>query len=166
MYLHYFLLNLYSTLVCTLSLKLPLIYTWVFHLQKVLQSYIISKALDFSPLLGSNKSRTARIRTLINTGFFGCIGSYAHKKTSGNSNNKSEYFRYNPTMSTYSISRDLEIPPIAGTCAVLQVKCFVKWRKSNYIIKDLIKFILILSHHSSTKEENLCKMQTEGPLDD
>jgi len=60
-------------------------------------------------------------------------------------------------MSTYAISRDLEIPPIAGTCAALQVKCFVKWRKSNCIIKDLIKFIPVLSHHSWTKESNILR---------
>ena len=125
--------------------------------KKVLQSYVISKAIYFSPLLGSNKARTARIQTLINTGLFWCIGSYAHKKASGNSNNKSEHLRHNPTMSTYAISRDLEIPPIAGTCAALQVKCFVKWRKSNCIIKDLIKFILVLSHHSWTKESNILR---------
>ncbi|OUM66093.1 hypothetical protein PIROE2DRAFT_6805 [Piromyces sp. E2] len=68
-----------------------------------------------------------------------------------------EYLRHNPTMSTYVISRDLEIPPIAGTCAPLQVKCFVKWRKSNCIIKDLIKYIPSLSHHSWTKESNILR---------
>ncbi|OUM66048.1 hypothetical protein PIROE2DRAFT_6845 [Piromyces sp. E2] len=95
--------------------------------KKVLQSYVISKAIYFSPLLGSNKHRTARIQTLINTGLFWCIGSYTHKKTS------------------------------AGTCAALQVKYFVKWRKSNCIIKDLIKYIPSLSHHSWTKESNILR---------
>ncbi|OUM69375.1 hypothetical protein PIROE2DRAFT_2672 [Piromyces sp. E2] len=60
-------------------------------------------------------------------------------------------------MSTYAISRDLEIPPIAGTCAALQAKCFVKWRKSNCIIKDFIKYILSLFHHSWTKESNILR---------
>ncbi|OUM67267.1 hypothetical protein PIROE2DRAFT_5325, partial [Piromyces sp. E2] len=94
--------------------------------KKVLQSYVISKAIYFSPLLGSNKHKTARIQTLINTGLFWCIGSYTHKKSSGNSYNKSEYLRHNPTMSTYAISRDLEIPPIAGTCAALQNQTFLE----------------------------------------
>ncbi|OUM61096.1 hypothetical protein PIROE2DRAFT_13011 [Piromyces sp. E2] len=49
-------------------------------------------------LNGSNKHRTARIQTLINTGLFWCIGSYTHKKSSGNSYNKSESLRHNPTM--------------------------------------------------------------------
>ena len=43
--------------------------------KKVLQSFVISKVIYYSPLLGSNKSRTARIQTLINTGLFWCIGS-------------------------------------------------------------------------------------------
>jgi len=39
-------------------------------------------------------------------------------------------------MSTYALSRDLRIPPIAGICTALQIKSFAKWSKSNYIIKD------------------------------
>ncbi len=120
--------------------------------KKVLQSYVISKVIYFSPLLGSNKHRTARIQSLINTGLFWCIGSYAHKNTLGNSKNNSEYLRHNPTMSTYAISRDLEIPPIAGTCAALQVQCFKRWAKSKCIIRDLIQYIPKLSHYSWTKE--------------
>ena len=38
--------------------------------KKVLQSFVISKVIYYSLLLGSNKSRTARIQTLINTGLF------------------------------------------------------------------------------------------------
>jgi len=41
--------------------------------KKVLQSFVISKVTYYSPLLGSNKSRTAGIQTLINTGLFWCI---------------------------------------------------------------------------------------------
>ena len=44
---------------------IPIVYK-----KKVLQSFIISKVIYYSPLLGSNKSRTARIQTLINTGLF------------------------------------------------------------------------------------------------
>lgn len=60
-------------------------------------------------------------------------------------------------MSIYALSRDLEIPPIAGTCVALLVKCFVKWRKSNCIIKDLIKSIPKLSYHSWTKESRILR---------
>ena len=35
-----------------------------------LQSFVISKVIYYSTLLGSNKSRMARIQTLINTGLF------------------------------------------------------------------------------------------------
>ncbi|OUM66792.1 hypothetical protein PIROE2DRAFT_5889, partial [Piromyces sp. E2] len=90
------------------------------HIVQYMFSKVKNKAIYFSPLLGSNKHRTARIHTLINTGLFWCIGSYTHKKSSGNSHNKSEYLRHSPTMSTYAISRDLEIPPIVGTCAAFQ----------------------------------------------
>jgi len=58
----------------------------------------------------------------------------------------------------------LKIPPIAGTCAALQVKCFVKWRKSNCIIKDLIKFIPVLSHNSWTKESNILRKKNSQAL--
>ena len=48
-------------------------------------------------------------------------------KASENSNKKIDKLRHNSTMSIYAISKDLEIPPIAGTWAALQVKCFCKW---------------------------------------
>ena len=55
--------------------------------KKVLQSFVISKEIYYSPLLGSNKSRTARIQTLINTGLFWCIGSFSKNgKTSSEDN--------------------------------------------------------------------------------
>jgi hypothetical protein len=55
-------------------------------------------------------------------------------------------------MSTYALSRDLGIPPIAGVYTTLQVESLAKWSKSNCIIKDLIKYILIMSYYSWTKE--------------
>jgi len=33
-----------------------------------------------------------------------------------------------------------------------QLKCFIKWKSSNCIIKDLINFIPPMSHYSWTKE--------------
>ena len=47
-------------------------------------------------------------------------------------------------MSTYDLSRDLSIPPIAGIYAALQIKSFAKWSKSYCILKDLIKSIILL----------------------
>ena len=55
-------------------------------------------------------------------------------------------------MSTYDLSRDLSIPPIAGIYAALQIKSFAKWSKSNCIIKDLIKFIPKMPYYFWTKE--------------
>ena len=105
--------------------------------KKVLQSSVISKVIYYSPLLGSNKSRTTRIQTLINTGLFWCIGSFSKNGKTNSENN--DYIRHNSTMSTYALSRDLSIPPITGICAALQIKSFAKWSKSNCIINDLIK---------------------------
>ena len=55
-------------------------------------------------------------------------------------------------MSTYALSQDLSISPIAGVCAALQIKSFAKWSKSNCIIKDLIKSIPKMHYYSWTKE--------------
>ncbi|KAG4108017.1 pyridoxal phosphate-dependent transferase [Neocallimastix lanati (nom. inval.)] len=118
--------------------------------KKVLQSLVFSKVIYYSPLLDSNKSRTARIQTLINTGLFWCIGSFSKNGKTSSENN--DYIRYNSTMSTYALSRDLSIPPIAGVCAALQIKSFAKWSKSNCIIKDLIKSIPKMPYYSWTKE--------------
>ena len=65
--------------------------------KKVLQSFVISKVICYSPLLGSNKSRTVRIQTLINTGLFWCIDG----KTNSENN---DYIRHNSTMSIYALS--------------------------------------------------------------
>jgi len=67
-------------------------------------------------------------------------------------NNKIEKLWHNSIMSIYAISKDLEIPPIAGTCVDLQVKCFCKSENFNYIIRKHIKFIPPMSHYSWTKE--------------
>ena len=59
-------------------------------------------------------------------------------------------------MSTYTLSRDLSIPPIAGMSAqpyrLNHFKSFAKWSKSNCIIKDLFKSIPKMSYYSWTKE--------------
>ena len=68
------------------------------------------------------------------------------------SSEDNDYIRHNSTMSTYALSRDLSIPPIAGVCAELQIKSFAKWSKSNCIIKDIIKSIPKMHHYSWTKE--------------
>jgi len=94
--------------------------------------------------LVSNKSRTARIQILINTGLFWGIGSFSKNGKINSENN--DYIRHNSTMSTYALSWDLSIPPIAGICAALQIKSFAKWSKSNCIINNLIKSIPKISY--------------------
>ena len=98
----------------------------------IIISIIINKVIYYSPLLGSNKSRTTRIQTLINTGLFWCIDSFSKNGDTNSENN--DYIRHNSTMSTYALFRNLS--------AALRIKSFAKWSKSNCIIKDLIKSIL------------------------
>ena len=117
----------------------------------IIQSYIISKVAYYAPLLGSNKNRTARVQSLINTSLYWCINSYSSRSKCSNDSSKVKYEK-NPYISLYALSRDLKIAPLAGVCAAQQVKCFVKWRKSNCIIKDLIRSIPPMSHYSWTKE--------------
>jgi len=111
---------------------------------KVLQSFVISKIIYYSSLLGSNKSRVARIQTLINTGLFWYIGSFS--KNGKTNSEYNDYIRHNSTMSTYALFRDLSIPPTVGICAALQIKLFAKWSKSICIIKD---------HHLFPRRVNL-----------
>jgi len=84
------------------------------------------------------------------SGLLWCIGSFS--KNSNLNSDKIVSRRQNPTMSTYALSRDLDIPPISGICAALQVKSFAKWSKSNCIIKDLIKYIPKMPYYPWTKE--------------
>ena len=93
----------------------------------VLQSFVISKALYYAPLLGSNKNRTARIQSLLHKGMLWCIGSYSNDK------NKHKDVARNSYLSMYALSRDLRIPPLAGICATQQLKCFIKWKSSNVL---------------------------------
>ncbi|OUM58952.1 hypothetical protein PIROE2DRAFT_15663 [Piromyces sp. E2] len=69
-------------------------------------------------------SKLLEFNLLINTGILWCI------KSSG----------------------DLKIPPMPGIYATQQIKCFIKWRKSNCIIRDFVCDIPTMSHYSSTKE--------------
>ena len=78
---------------------------------------LVKLFIIFHPL-GSNKSKTARIQTLINTGLFWCIGFFSKNGKTNSENN--DYIRHNSTIiSTYALSLELCIPPIAGICAAL-----------------------------------------------
>ena len=120
----------------------------------ILQSFVISKVAYYAPLLGSNKKRTSRVQSLINTGLFWCINSNRGKNNNISSYKENNNFNFdrNSYISLYALSRDLFFPPLAGVCAAQQVKCFIKWKKSNCIIKDLINHIPTMSHYSWAKE--------------
>ena len=115
--------------------------------QLVLQSFIISKVIYYSPLLGSNKKRTSRVQSLVHKAILWIIG------TSHNSNSYSlKSSVKNPFLSLYALTRDLNIPPLSGVCAAQQIKCFSKWKSSNCIIRNLVNSIPPMSHYSWTKE--------------
>jgi len=116
----------------------------------VLQSFIISKVLYYAPLLGSNKIRTARVQTLVHKGMLWSISSSSN-------NSKCKDIIRNSFISLYALSRDLQLPPLAAICAAQQLKCFFKWKSSNCIIRDLIRFIPPMSHYSWTKESKSLK---------
>ncbi|OUM62336.1 hypothetical protein PIROE2DRAFT_11386, partial [Piromyces sp. E2] len=75
----------------------------------ILQSFVISKINYYAPLLGN----------------------------SSNKKNKAFHER-NSHISLYTLSRDLIIPLLVGICVTQQIKCFIKWRNSNCIIRDLV----------------------------
>jgi len=117
----------------------------------IIQSFIISKVLYYAPFLGSNKNRTSRIQFLLNTGMLWSINSL-NRKNNFSKDKKTVKYERNSYMSLYALSIDFKIPPLASICEAQQIKCFIKWRKSNCIIKDLIRNIPKLSHYSWTKE--------------
>jgi len=106
----------------------------------VLQLFIISKVLYYAPPLGLNKIRTARVQTLVHKDMLWSISS-----SSTNSKCKD-------IISMYALSRDLQLPPLAAICSAQQLKYFLKWRSSNCIIRDLIKYIPPMFHYSWAKE--------------
>ena len=79
----------------------------------IINSYVLSKVSYFAlvPLLGSNKARTNNTQKLINKGLRWIAGFQKAKSF----------------INIYSISKDLNIPPLSVKCAFLsQVRCFDK----------------------------------------
>jgi len=48
---------------------------------------------------------------------------------------------------TFSISKDLNIPPLTAKCALVHVRCFKKWKNSNYIISYFVNNIHSDKHY-------------------
>ncbi|OUM65571.1 hypothetical protein PIROE2DRAFT_7413 [Piromyces sp. E2] len=124
----------------------------------ILQSFVISKINYYAPLLGSNKKRTSRVQSLINTGILWCINSFRGKGNSSNKKNKA-FHESNSYISLYALSRDLIIPPLAGICATQQIKCFIKWRNSNCIIRDLVRDIPTIPLNNGIKALRYSNLQ-------
>ncbi|OUM62000.1 hypothetical protein PIROE2DRAFT_11816, partial [Piromyces sp. E2] len=52
------------------------------------ENYSVNKINYCAPLLGSNKNRTSRIQSLINTSILWCTNSFSDKGNSSNKKNK------------------------------------------------------------------------------
>ncbi|ORX82732.1 hypothetical protein BCR32DRAFT_278643 [Anaeromyces robustus] len=83
---------------------------------------VIGQVSYYAPLLGSNKNNTSSTQTIINKGFYWILG----------------YSKPNSFVSIYCISKELNIPPLSGKCALAQVRCFNKWKDSNCIISKIV----------------------------
>jgi len=79
--------------------------------RSILQSYIIiSKALCFAPLLGSNKNNSKNVQSLINTALLWCIDSDSSSKEDylnieKKKKCKKNYIKRNSMVSIYALSR-------------------------------------------------------------
>jgi len=106
----------------------------------IINSYVLSKVSYFAPLLDSNKARTNNTQKLINKGLRWIAGLQKAK---------------------YSISKDLNIPPLSAKCALFQVKCLDKWKDSNCIISYLVNNIPKSRKYTWTKESRTLKRKLE-----
>ncbi|KAG4106127.1 hypothetical protein H8356DRAFT_1631271 [Neocallimastix lanati (nom. inval.)] len=88
----------------------------------IINSYVLGKVSYFAPLLGSNKARTNNTQKLTSAIPIIRLRWIAFIQ-------KAKSF-----INVYSISKDLNIPPLSAKCALSQVKCFDKWKDSNCII--------------------------------
>lgn len=97
----------------------------------IIQSYIISKALYFAPLLGSNMTNTNKVQYLINTSLLWCNDSSSSIKENDSvkinekKSHKKYYIKRNSTVSTYVLSRDLQNFPIAGSALHFNSNAFL-----------------------------------------
>jgi hypothetical protein len=110
-----------------------------------MNSSVLSKVSYFAPLLGSNKVRTNHTQKLINKGLRWIAGLHKAKSF----------------ITVYSISKDLNIPPLSAKCALSQVKCFEKWKDSNCIISYLVNNIQKSRKYTWTKESRTLKRKLE-----
>ncbi|OUM57450.1 hypothetical protein PIROE2DRAFT_17564 [Piromyces sp. E2] len=85
------------------------------------------------------------------------ICHYFNSKRNSSNKKNEDFYERNSYISLYTLSRDLIILPLAGICATQQIKCFIKWRKSNCIIRDLIRDIPTILY-KKLKKNNIKKI--------
>ena len=111
----------------------------------IIDSYVLSKVSYFAPLLGSNKARTNNTQKLINKELRWIAGLQKAKSF----------------INVYSISKDLNIPPLSAKCTLSQVKCFDKWKDSNCTISYLVNNIPKSRKYMWMKESRTLKRKLE-----
>jgi len=112
----------------------------------VLISFILCLVIYYAPLFDSNKSRCSKAQKIINRGIY---WSYGFKS-------RDSY------VSLSDITRELRIPPLSALCAITQLCCFRKWKKSSYIINHFTNNIPTISHYSWTKESRTSDKKLNG----
>ena len=121
--------------------------------RSVLSAIVISRVSYYAPLLGSNKVRTKTVQSLVNKGLFWITGS----------SNRNSF------ISVYTLTKELNIPPLSVKCALAQVRCFNKWKNSNCFISTLVNNIpkhrrYFWSKESRTLSNKLAKYQSEKAI--
>jgi len=116
-------LNLYFRFLINKSIPLPL-------KKYVLISFILSFVIYYAPLFVLNKSRCSKAQKIINRGLY---WSYGFKSR-------------NSSVSLYDITRELRIPPLSAVCALSQLRCFRKWKKTHHVLLIISLIIFLLCH--------------------
>ncbi|OUM60837.1 hypothetical protein PIROE2DRAFT_13316, partial [Piromyces sp. E2] len=116
-------------------------------------SYFFSCAWYYAPLLGSNKSRTNGTPHLVNKGLYWINGS----------KNRNSF------VSLYTLSKELNIPPLSAKCALAQNRCFEKWKESNCTISTLVNNIpkhrkYFWSKESRTLNRKLAELKSKEKI--
>ena len=105
----------------------------------VLNAFVISKVSYFAPLFGSNKNKSKGAQKFVNMGLYWAAGVHNAKSF----------------VSLYCISKDFNIPPLSAKCALIQTRCFNKWKSSNCIISYMVNNIPKTRKHTWTKESKI-----------
>jgi len=110
----------------------------LFFKKILFNSALIGRISYYAPLLGSNKFRSKSIQNLINIVFYWIVG----------------FNKTNSLISLYSISKEFNILPFSAKCAIVQVRCYNKWKDSLCIIGDLVNDIPKMQYYYSWAKES------------